>query len=153
MRAPAWYREAVAAHGERAAAGAVTRDAAASAIAALIADHPEFLAAIADRDVGRWVRRHEPRTLLDAALFPLIPAYLDVAVDTPARVADMTIGQLDKAYRIQVNRIRNITRPARRQQQALTKFYNDVRPVMEANPGMTVAEALTHLAAREAEAA
>jgi hypothetical protein len=151
MRAPAWYREAVASYGERVASGTMTQADAALPLAALLAEHPEFLAVIAGRDVGKWARRHEPRTLFDSALFPLIPAYMDIAVDTPARVADMTVDQLDKAYRMTMNRIRNITRPARRQQQAVTKFYNAVRPLME--DGATVAEAVTRLAAREAEAA
>jgi hypothetical protein len=151
MSAPAWYREAVALHGERAAAGTETPEACAAAMAALLAGHPEFLAAIGGRAVDNWVRKHAPVDLFHSALFPLIPAYMTVGIDVKVRTADMTAADLEKAKRMVMTRTGNTMRSARRDRKAFVIFYNAVHDLVKS--GMTVGEATARLAAQEPKAA
>jgi hypothetical protein len=147
MSTPAWYREAVALHGERTASGSETREEASAAMAVLLAAHPEFLAEIGGRDVAKWTRKHAPVDLFASALFPMIPAYLPVSPTTSARTEDMTYAELEKAKRMVLTRTGNMARTARVQRKAFTEFYNLVRELVKS--GMTVGEATARLAAQE----
>jgi hypothetical protein len=138
MKAPAWYREAVASHGERVASGTEDIADAVKAVAAELAGHPEFLASIAGRDVGNWAKKHAPVDLFHAALFPAIPAYMTVAPDLKVRTADMTAADLEKAKRMVMTRTGNAARAARRQRKAFAEFYNAVHLLVK--DGMTVGE-------------
>jgi hypothetical protein len=147
MSTPAWYREAVALHGERVTSGTETREDMEAAMAALLSAHPEFLAAIGSRAVDKWTRKHAPRDLFESSLFPLLPAYLDVAPRIPFRVADMTLAELESAKVMVMTRTGNVLRGARRHRKVFTDFYNAVKPLMK--DGATVAEATARLAAQE----
>lgn len=151
MSTPAWFREAVALHGERAAAGTETPEAYAAAMAALLAEHPDFLARIGGRAVDNWVKKHAAVDLFHAALFPAIPAYMTVGVDTKVRTADMTAADLENARRMVMTRTGNMARTARQQRKAFVTFYNAVRELVKS--GMTVGEATARLAAQEPKAA
>jgi len=151
MSAPAWYREAVASHGERVASGTEDIADAMAAMAGLLAEHPEFLASIAGRDVRDWTKKHAPVDLFHATLFPLIPAFMTVGVDMKVRTADMTAADLENAKRMVMTRTGNAARAARRQRKAFTEFYNAVCLLVK--DGMTVGEATARLAAREPKAA
>lgn len=146
MSAPAWYREAVAAYGERVAAGTVTEAQAGHAIAAILAGHPEFLAAIAGRDVGKWAKAHGQGDLFQEALFPAIPAVMSVSPGVKVRVADMTAADLEKAKVMLTVRTRNAERAAVRERREFGRFYRAVRPLM--TDGVTVADAVAQLAAQ-----
>jgi hypothetical protein len=147
MSTPTWYREAVDLHGGRVASGSETREDAFAAMAVLLAAHPEFLAQIGGRDVDKWARQHTPVDLFEGSLFPLLPAYLDVAPRMPFRVADMTLGELESAKVMVMTRTGNVLRGARRHRKVFTDFYNAVKPLMK--DGATVAEATARLAAQE----
>jgi hypothetical protein len=153
MKTPGWYREAVAAHGERVAAGAEEPGDAAEKLAALLKEHPEFLEDIAARDITRWTDKHARPGFLQSALFPAIPSVLAVAVGQKARVADMTGDDLDKARRMLLTRTRNAEGAARRQRKAFLRFYGEIRPLLDEDPGMTVAEAISELHGRRKEKA
>lgn len=144
---PQWLREAEELHGTRVLAGAETPQEASAAVAAQIAAHPEYLAALAASGVGAWTRKHEQRDLFHAELFPYLPAYLDTAPGTPVRVADLDRDGLDKAYRMAVTRSRNVARAARRHRKAVTDFRNRVRPLLA--DGKTVGEVMPLLEAQE----
>jgi hypothetical protein len=147
MRTPAWYKEAVAAHGERVASGTEDVAAAARAMAELLTGHPEFLASIAGRDVTRWAEKHGQGDLLQDCLFPAIPVLMAVSPGVKARTEDMTAEQLDKAKVMLMTRTRNATKAARQQRRAFTDFYNAVYPLLTGET--TVAGALARLAARD----
>lgn len=151
MSKPAWLAQAEADHGARVMAGSETQGEAATALAALYAQHPEYLARLASARIGAWTRRHEVPDLFQASLFPLLPAYLPVAVNVSARVADMDLAALESASRMVMTRTGNVMRGARRQRKAFTDFYNQVQPLLKAGPpGMTVSDAVTRLTAQEA---
>lgn len=150
MSKPQWLREAEELHGRRIAAGTETEAEARAAIAAAWMEHPEWIEALAYRPVAGWVRRHETPDLFQADLFPLLPAWLHVAVDRPMRVADMTLRELDNAKHVLDNQVRNTMRGARKRKKIFDHFYNEVRPVLEAHPGMTVAAATVALASERA---
>lgn len=153
MSKPQWLREAEELHGRRVAAGTETEQEARAGIAASWMEHPEWIEAVAYRPVGRWVRGHEAPDLFQGEMFPLLPAYLHVAVDRPLRVADMTLRDLDNAKSVLDNQVRNTMRGARKRKKAFDHFYGKVRPVLEANPGMTVAAAAVVLASEQDRAA
>ena len=141
MSKPQWLREAEAEHGMRVRAGTETQAEAADAIAALmIAEHRDYLAGVASKGVGDWVRKHESPDLFQDHLFPLLPAYLDVAPRIPFRVADMTISELEAARVMVMTRTGNVMRGARRHRKVFTDFYNQVKPMLKDHPALTVAE-------------
>ena len=149
MKPPAWYRELIAEHGARVMSGAETQERASAAIATDLAAHPEFLAALAARDVNRWTDRHEQPDLIQSALFENIPAMLPVAVGRPkVRVLDMTRDDLDKARRMVVTRTTNAGRSAYRERRQFLDFYNTVRAQMR--DGQTVGDALISLSREKA---
>lgn len=148
---PVWYREAIALHGERAAAGTETPEAYAAAMAVLLAEHPEFLASIGGRAVDNWVKKHAPVDLFHATLFPAIPAYMSIGVDLKVYTADMTAEDLEKAKRMTMTRTGNTMRSARRDRKAFITFYNAVAELVKS--GMTVGQATARLAAQERKAA
>ena len=150
MSKPQWLREAEELHARRIAAGTETEAEARTAITAAWMEHPEWIESLADRPVAAWARRHEPVDLFQGDLFPLLPAYLHVAVDRPYRVADMTVRELDNAKHVLDTQVRNTMRGARKRKKVFDHFYNTVRPVLEANPGMTVAAATVALASKAA---
>lgn len=150
MKTPDWYREAVAAHGERVALGTETEDAAAAAMAALLAEHPEFLASIAHRDVTRWAQEHGQGDLFAEALFPAIPALMTVSPDRKMRTADMTLRDLEMAKVMLMVRTRNAERAAQQARREFGKFYKAVKPLLK--DGGTVGEATAFLMAKPAAA-
>lgn len=150
MRTPAWYREAVAAHGERVATGAEDPAEAAKAVAALLAEHPEFLAAIAGRDVGKWAEQHGQGDLFAAALFPAIPALMTVSPGVKMPTADMTARDLEMAKVMLTVRTRNAEHAAKRERQEFSKFYRAVKPLLA--DGARVADAVARLASKSAAA-
>lgn len=145
MNPPAWYRELIAEHGGKVMSGAETQEQASAAIAVALAARPEFLAALAARDVSRWTDRHEQPDLIQAVLFEHIPAMLPVAVGRKARVRDMTKPDLDNARRMIVTRTTNAARSASRQRKEFLAFYNAVIPHLR--DGRTVGDVLVAISA------
>lgn len=144
MRTPDWYREAVADHGERVALGTETPAQAAGAVAALLAAHPEFLASIAGRDVGKWAERHGQGDLFHEALFPAIPALMSISPGVKMRTGDMTGRDLEMAKVMLTVRTRNAEQAAKRERREFGRFYRAVRPHLK--DGRTIADVLPLLA-------
>lgn len=157
MNTPDWYRQAVADHGARVLGGSENRAAACAAVAMAIQAHPEFAAdlaaAMADRDIARWVREHESSgDLFQTALFPLMPASMRTTPAKSVKVADMTGPDLDNAKAMLWNRTKNqmegAEEAANRERAAFSRFYDQVRPLLTGD--LTVADVLGRLAAQPA---
>ena len=151
MKTPDWYREAVASHGERVALGAETQADAAEAVAALLAGHPEFLASIAGRDVGKWAEKHGQGDLFHEALFPAIPALMTVAPTVKMRTGDMTLRDLEMARVMLTVRTGNSINSAKKERRDFARFYRKVKPLLK--DGGTVADVMPLLAAQDEAAA
>jgi hypothetical protein len=149
VKTPDWYREAVAEHGAKVLDGTEDGHAAAEAVAAVLLAHPEHLAALAARDVAKWVKERESSgDLFQAALFPLLPASLYTAPKVSVRVSAMTAADLDKARNMLWNRTRHALEGAERQREIFSGFYDRVRPLLKGDK--TVADALGEIAAKAA---
>lgn len=152
MSSPDWYRAAIADHGAKILGAAENKAAATAAVAALIQAHPEFVAelaaAMAGRDIARWTREHESNgDLFQTALFPLMPASMRVAPTRSVKVADMTAEDLKHAKNMlwarTENAINGAKEAAKRERDAFTRFYDQVRPLLGGD--LTVADALRQL--------
>lgn len=148
MKQPGWYKEAVADHGERVAAGKETPDEAAAAIGALMGERPEYLAGLAAASLAEWGKSREQGDLFQAALFPALPALLLTSVGKSARVASMTAAELEKAKAMLLAQTQNAVNGAERRRAAFLAFYDQVHPRLTA--GKTVADVLPDLAAQAA---
>ena len=148
MKTPDWYREAVASHGERVATGAENPADAAKAVAALLLEHPEFLACIAGRDVEKWAEKHGQGDLIQDGLFPALPVLMTVSPGVKIRTSDMTSLDLEKARVMLMTRTRNMAGAAKRQQNDFIRFYNAVRPHLKDD--LTVGQVMPRLAAEKA---
>jgi hypothetical protein len=150
---PAWLAEARAEHGARFLAGTETRAEADAALAAVILARPEYLAeqaAVAGAaQVAAWVKVNAScGDLFQAALFPRIPALMQVSVGNAMWTAEMTGDDLDNAKAMVLNRTRNVREAADRTRRDFTAFYKQVRPLLK--DGKTVADVLAELAAKAA---
>jgi len=150
---PEWLSEARAAHGARFLAGTETRSEAEAAVAAAILAHPEYLAeqaAVAGAaQVAAWVKANAScGDLFQAALFPRIPALMQVSVGNAMWTAEMTGGDLDNARAMVLARTRNAREAADRARKDFTAFYRQVRPLLSGD--RTVTEVLAELAAKAA---
>lgn len=148
MNYPQWYREAVAVLGERVALGKMTKADAARSLGERLAEHPEFLADIAGRDVGKWAEKHGQGDLFAEALFPAIPAMMTVAPTVKMRTGDMTLRDLEMAAVMLRVRTGNSINSAMKERRDFRRFYRAVKPLLK--DGGTVAEIMPRLASEMA---
>jgi hypothetical protein len=150
---PEWLKEARAEHGAKFLAGTETRAQAEAAVAALILANPEYLAeqaAVAGAaQVAAWVKVNAScGDLFQAALFPRIPALMQVSVGNAMWTAEMTGDDLDNAKAMVLTRTRNVREAADRTRKDFNAFYRQVRPGLTGD--RTVADVLADLAAKAA---
>jgi hypothetical protein len=148
---PEWYKAALA------ASGIAPRAEAEAAIAAVIREHPEYVSGLiardAHRETSRWLDAHASSgDLLQASLFPDLPARMRVTPNKTVEVGAMTAADLDKARNILLaqtqNAIDGATDAAERKRAVFTDFYDQVRPLLK--PGRTVRDVMPDLATSKA---
>lgn len=154
---PEWLKAAIAAHCAPAANGAASRTDAEARVAQAIREHAEFvedlIAACSHREVGRYLNSHASSgDLLQASLFPELPARMRISPSLSKEVAAMTSADLAKARRLLFaqtqNAINGATDAAERKRAVFQSFYDQVKPLLI--PGATVRDVIPQLAAVKA---
>lgn len=148
MKQPGWYKEAVAEHGEKVAALKETPGEAAEAVAAIIAGHPEYLAALAAGSLAEWEKGRGQGDLFQASLFPTLPAVLLTSVGKSARVMTMTVADLENAKSMLLTQTQNAMRGAEQRREVFLAFYDLVHPRLTG--GKTVADVLPEITPKAA---
>lgn len=156
MKNPPWLTAAVAANASEVLRGRAKQAAASAAVAAAVKAHPEYIDelawALADREVGRWLRDHETSgDLFQAQMFPGLPASMRIAPKRTVPVAAMTGEDLDHAKKMLYARTGNAAKGAAdaadRERATFDRFYDRVRPLLDGE--LTVADVLAKLAVQE----
>jgi hypothetical protein len=154
-KAPEWLKAAVADSGAQVLTGDRPQAEAAAAVKAAILARPEFIdemaAVLAASQVGFWVKAHRSSgDLFQAGLFPGIEPVMFTSPGRSMATLDMTLADLKKARSMLLTRTQNAKAAADKAQKDFAAFYRKVRPLLEADPGRTVEQALAELAAKAA---
>jgi hypothetical protein len=154
---PEWLKAAIATQCAPAANGAASRSDAEAKVSAAIREHDEFvedlISACSHREVGRYLNTHASSgDLLQASLFPELPARMRISPSLSKEVAAMTATDLAKARRVLFaqtqNAINGATDSAKRKRDVFQSFYDQVKPLLA--PGKTVRDVIPHLTAKAA---
>ena len=144
MKPPAWFTAQLADAGARVRRGEISDSRAVTALSrSVLASRPLMAMLAADfarRELAGWLRRRgEPGE--QPALFPALPAVLDVAPGTFRAQASMTRHDWQMHLKIAENRRDNAIEGAKAHFAKVLAAYNEIMPLL-ASDEMTTAEAL-----------
>jgi hypothetical protein len=144
MKTPAWFSDRLAETGAKVGAGEITDSRAVTALSrSILASKPlmaQLAADFARRELARWLRRRG-RPCDQAALFPALPAELDVAPGTFCTQGSMTRHDWEMHLKIAENRRDNAIDGAKTHFASVLAAYDEVMPLLTTDT-MTTSEAL-----------
>jgi hypothetical protein len=144
MKTPAWFSAQLADAGIRVRRGEISDNRSITALSrSILASKPlmaQLAADFARRELARWLRRRgQPAD--QAALFPALPAELDVAPGTFRTQGSMTRHDWMMHLKIAENRRDNAIEGAKTHFASVLAAYDEVMPLLTSDT-MTTAEAL-----------